>query len=746
VRRAGASPAAALNRPALAWTLVGLAGAALLPWYAQSDGVLAFDWVPRFVVVPESASALLLVLAHGRWWLWPIVLVWPGIAGLCLLPLDRRRAGTALVLVAAAGVALFWMQGFAIGIRGWTADWLTGAFGALDIRQTGMGAGATVVLVALLALLALGLAARGAFGGDAFVAGALVAVVGSIALFTAWPVLRILLQAFTTEDGMPAPALLVERLAASKIWSLGCLWGGGHCGVVWNTLFLALCCGAGTTALGLAFALIVTRTTFAFKKTLRVLTVLPIITPPFVIGLGLILLFGRAGLVNQFLDSAFGIVPTRWIYGFPGVLLAQLFAFTPVAFLVLIGVVEGVSPTLEEASQTLRAGRWDTFRTVSLPLMLPGLANAFLVGFIESIADFGNPIVLGGDYGVLATEIYFAVVGAQLDYGRAAALALLLLACALAAFLLQRRIVGTRSYATIAGKGDAGLPVPMPHGLRRVAQAVALPWAAFTVLLYAFVFAGGFVKIWGRDYTLTLQHYAKAFAVERGPHGLLWTGAAWNSFWTTVELAAVAAPLTALLGLLTAWLVARQRFAGRGALEFATLLSFAVPGTVIGVAYVFAFNVPPLEITGTALILVLCFVFRNMPVGLRAGMAAMSQIDRSLDEASAMLRGRAPQTLMHVVLPLLRPAMVGALVYGFVRAVTTVSAVVFLVTAEYELATTFIVLRVINGDYGLAIAYSCALIVLMLAVILLIQFLVGERRLGRRAAAPFAAAAPAGRA
>jgi len=165
---------------------------------------------------------------------------------------------------------------------------------------------------------------------------------------------------------------------------------------------------------------------------------------------------------------------------------------------------------------------------------------------------------------------------------------------------------------------------------------------------------------------------------------------------------------------------------------------------VIGVAYVFTFNVPPLEITGTALILVLCFVFRNMPVGVRAGMASMSQIDRSLDEASATLRGRAWQTLAHVVLPLMRPAMVAALVYGFVRAVTTVSAVVFLVTAEYELATTFIVLRVINGDYGLAIAYSCALILLMLAAILLIQLLVGQRRLGRRAApAPIAARAGA---
>jgi len=725
-----------VNRAALAWSAAGLLAAILLPWYALQDGLGSGAWLAGLWSDEAAANALAQVVEHGKWWLAPVLAALAGCLVVALLPMQGRRRGAWLLAMSATGVLLFGVQAFAVGLRGWNADWLTAAFGELDGRQFGIGAGGTVVLIAFLSLLSIGLASRGAFGGDSFVAGAMTAVTASILLFTAWPVLHILAQAFQDQDGAARPLLAFARLAEAKIWGLACLTGGGNCGVAWNTLFLALACGAGSTALGLAFALIVTRTAVRFRRTLRVLTVLPIITPPFVIGLALILVFGRSGLVNQLLDWSFGVQPTRWIYGLPGLLLAQLFAFTPVAFLVLIGVVEGVSPTLEEASQTLRADRWATFSTVSLPLMLPGLANAFLVGFIESIADFGNPIVLGGDYGVLSTEIYFAVVGAQLDYGRAAALALLLLGFALAAFFLQRRIVGGRSYATISGKGDAGLPTPLPRGVRRAAQWIALPWAAFTALLYAFVFAGGFVKVWGRDYTPTLAHYAKAFSIERSPSGLIWSGAAWNSFWTTVELAAVAAPLTAALGLVAAWLMVRQRFAGRGLLEFAAMLSFAVPGTVIGVAYVFAFNVPPLEITGSALIIVLCFVFRNMPVGLRAGMAAMSQIDRSLDEASATLRGRALQTLYFVVAPLLRPAIVGALIYGFVRAVTTVSAVVFLVTAEYDLATTYIVLRVINGDYGLAIAYSCALIVLMLVAILLIQALVGDRRLGRRAPQP----------
>ncbi len=291
----------------------------------------------------------------------------------------------------------------------------------------------------------------------------------------------------------------------------------------------------------------------------------------------------------------------------------------------------------------------------------------------------------------------------------------------------------TRSYTGLSGKGDSGLAAPLPDGVRRLCYGVVLPWAALTVVIYAMALIGGFVETWGRDYTPTLKHYVKAFGVEWGPHGLLFTGAAWDSFWTTVKLSAIAAPLTAGLGILAAYLLTRQRFVGQSAFEFGTMLSFAIPGTVIGVSYILAFNVPPIEITGTALVLVVCNVFRNMPVGVRAGMAAMSQIDRSLDEAATTLRARGFTTLRTVLLPLLKPAVVAALVYSFVRAMTTVSAVIFLVSAEYEWATTYIINRVVNGDYGVAIAYSSVLIVLMVVVIYVIQRLVGERRLGRRA-------------
>jgi iron(III) transport system permease protein len=722
------------RRAALAfWLAVGAAGFLLLPWYALERSLFSLQWLAH----PGSeadAPALLQVLQYGRIWLAPLGALLLGGIALLRPRLDRGVRAGSLVALGATGLILFLAQGFAIGAHGWQFASLSAAFGVLPRGHGALGAGAVLVAASLAMLLSLGLAERGAFGGDGFVAGSVVAIALLTALFTFYPVLRIGASAFQGGGDASALASFLGRILTSKVWGLDCL-RGGHCGVAWNTFVLAALCGVGCTGLGLAFALIATRGDARLRKALRVLSVLPIVTPPFVIGLGLILIFGRSGLVNQALGWAFGVEPGRWFYGLPGLLAAQLFSFTPIAFLVLVGVVEGVSPSMEEAAQTLHASRWRGFVDIALPLMRPGLANAFLVSFIESIADFGNPILLGGNFGVLSTEIFFSVVGAQLDQGRAAALGVLLLAFALAAFFVQRRVLGGKSYTALSGKGDSGLAAPLPEAVRRLCLVLAVPWAALTIAVYAVAFIGGFVEQWGLDYAPTLKHYVKAFAIGQGPQGLLWAGTAWNSFWTTLELSAVAAPATAALGLMTSYILTRHRFSGRSAFEFAIMLSFAIPGTVIGVSYILAFNVPPIEITGTGLILVLCNVFRNMPVGVRAGMASLAQIDTSLDEASATLRASGLTTLRRVLLPLAKPAVVAALVYSFVRSVTTLSAVVFLVSAEYEWATTYIINRVTNGDYGVAIAYSTVLIAVMLVAIALIQWLVGQRRLGRRAEA-----------
>ncbi|MEO8137723.1 MAG: iron ABC transporter permease, partial [Betaproteobacteria bacterium] len=668
------------------WLAVAWVGFAVLPWSAiGGQGFFAFNWLAAYPLDPRVAPAALQVVHDGRLWLLPlfIALAVPTLA-VAARSADRN-AGRLLIAGGCIGLVAVLLLALAIDIGGWTWPPLAGLFGELPRRQPGLGYGAFAFTAASLMFVCHGLALRGWVRGDAFVACAIGGAVALVGLFTLYPLSRLFIRAFLDGDGHLSLAALGARIASSRIWGVG--------GVVWNSLELGLLTALSATGLALCFALIVARTRLPGRRLAGVLAVLPMITPPFVIGLALIMLFGRSGVVNALLEWAFGIRPTRWIYGLPGVWLAQTLALTPVAFLVLIGVVEGISPSLEEAAQTLRASRMTTFRTVTLPLLAPGLANAFLLVFIESLADFGNPLLLGGNLEVLSVAIYFAIVGVQQDPGRAALLALVLLALSLSLFLLQRRLLARRSFVTISGKGDGGTRLALPRALAGVAVALALPWLLLAMVVYAMIFAGGFFEKWGLDHALTLRHYGTAFGFDVTPGGVVWTGGAWSSFATTLKIALVSAPLTAAFGLLVAWLLNRQRFAGKAVFEFVTMLSFAMPGTVVGIAYILAFNAPPVELAYTGIILVACFVFRDMTTSLRAGLAALSQVDPSLDEASATMRAGSLATLRRIIVPLLRPAIVAALVYSFISAMTSISAVIFLTSPRFDMATVNIVGR-----------------------------------------------------
>ena len=707
-----------------AWVALGLAAFALLPWSAIGGGFFAFDWIAQWPRDVRVAPALFAIALHGRWWLLPVALA-------LALPLvaatSKQDHPGVLIASGLLGLAGILAVALAIDIDGWTWPALASAFGPLPRRQPGLGYGALACAAVCLVMLCTGLAQRGFAKGDAFVASAIGGAVALVSLFTLYPLLRLLARAFVDRDGHLSMASAAARFASSKVWGVG--------GVVWNTLQLGLATAVSCTLLALCAALVVTRTRVPGRRCIRVLSVLPMITPPFVIGLALILLFGRSGAVNAFLEWAFGIAPSRWIYGFPGVWLAQTLALTPVAYLVLVGVVENIDAGFEEASQTLRASPLRTFTSVTLPLMAPGLLNAFLVVFIESLADFGNPLLLGGNLEVLSVSIYFAIVGVQQDPGRAATLAVILLALSLALFALQRRLVARRSFVGIGGRSEGSARLRLPRAVAAASVAVALGWGVLALVVYAMIFSGGFFEKWGLDRALTLRHYVTAFGVEVAGGSWRFTGGAWSSFMTSLTIAIVAAPLTASFGLTIAYLVSRHRFAGRTAFEFLTMLSFAMPGTVVGIAYILAFNAPPIELAYTGLILVACFVFRDMATPLRAGLASLAQIDRSLDEASATLRAGAFSTLRRVVVPLMRPAIIAALIVSFISAMTSVSAVIFLTSPRFDLATVNIIGRAETGEYGYATAYASVLIVLMVLAVIGIRAAIGTRRVGGRIAA-----------
>jgi iron(III) transport system permease protein len=613
----------------------------------------------------------------------------------------------AMIPVAAALILVFASLSFPANKEASTWILVGGAAGAAIVSATirgalpltTVGSGAFLLFIVSVWISARGLSARGLIRGDTFVSASILFLGLFVLLFILIPNGCVLFKSFQRPDGTISLALPFETIRQyAPFWR-----------VLRNSLLLAGTVGVAAPAIGLAFALVATRSRIPASRWFRAFSLLPIITPPFIISIAIILLFGLQGTVT----SGFLGVHTRAIFGFPGLVLAQTLSFAPVAYLVLIGAVESIRPTLEEASLTLGASRWETFGRVTFPLLRPGLANAFLLTVIESLADFGNPMILGGDYEVLATETYFAIIG-RYDQVLAANLGATLLFVTLAAFLLQQFWVGRRSYVTITGKPSQASFLPLPRGLEIGLLLFCFAWVLLTVVVYGSICVGGFVKLWGIDPSFTLDHYRR----------LLTDGL--SALKTTLVLAAIAAPLTAVPSLLLAYLFVRHRFPGRRILEFCSMLSFAVPGTVVGIGYVMAFNQPPLLLTGTASILVLSFVFRNLPVGLRTGIAALHQVDPALEEASLTLRAGFGTTFRRIVVPLARSALISSLVFSFVRSITAISAVVFLVSPRWQVSTKVILDQAEAGQIGVATAYSTVLIVIMALVIALTYGLVGR--------------------
>jgi iron(III) transport system permease protein len=602
---------------------------------------------------------------------------------LAFLRLEDRLKNHLLLVINLAGVSLFIVQ-FVV-----------------FTPEIPLGTGGFVLFFALLLSLARTLSRLGLIMGDTFISGSILSIGILLCTFILLPLMVILGRGVIVE-GMLRPDNFVSTLQAYP----------STMRILKNSLLMASSVGVLSTVIGFAFALVIERSRFKYRRYFQGFSILPIITPPFVIGLAIIFMFGRTGFITA---KVLGI-RSSFIFGYPGIVLAQTLSFAPMAYLVLSGVVRSLDSAIEEASYTLGANRWYTFRHVIVPLIIPGLANAFLLSVIESLADFANPILLGGDFDVLATSIYLAIIG-RYDEVLAACLGLVLLSITLTTFLVQRYWVGKRSYVTITGKPGRRAALPLPKLLDGIMVVIAVVWAVLTVILYGSVLAGGFVKLWGINNSLTLIHY-KRFLVD----GL-------ESYLTTIKLAAISAPLTAIVGLIIAYLVSRYRFAGKEAFEFTSMLSFAIPGTVVGIGYIMAFNTPPLMFTGTAAILIICFIFRNMPVGIRSAMAALQQLDRSLEEVSITLGASNLRTFNRVVVPLIRPAIFSGLVFSFVRAMTAISAVIFLVTARTKLATTVILGRIEAGKLGLATAY-CTLMIVTMMVAIVVMHLVVRRMTG----------------
>ncbi|MDD0824188.1 iron ABC transporter permease [Mannheimia sp. AT1] len=579
------------------------------------------------------------------------------------------------------------------------------------LQKFSLGYSIFILVVSLVALATNALAKMKFMQGDKFIIFSLLSIILLIFFFIVYPTFAIFLSMFYNgSEFVPSQVFNI----VSKPYVLR---------IITNSLSVAFTIGILSTLFGLLFALYTTRIAKRTAVIGKIFSILPIVTPPFVVGLGVTLMLGRSGYVTSFLVEYFGF-SSNWLYGFTGIVIAHTLALTPMSFMILEGALKSIHPSIEEASYTLRSNRYQTFFNIIFPLLKPALANSFLVVAIQSLADFSTPLVLGGSFDVISSQIYFYIAGSQLDYASASTLGTILLIFSLAIFVIQYWWIGNRSYVTVSGKSYRGDVQELPITLKYITIFTLGFWVIFNAVLYGSIFYGSFTKNWGVDYSLTLDNYINLF-------GQGFSDGAWPSLIQTVIFAASAAPITAIFGLLIAYITVRRDFKGKKTLEFLTLLCFAVPGTVAGVSYIIAFNDAPIYITGTGLIIVLSMVMRNMPVGMRAAVAGLGQLDKSLDEASLSLKGSSFKTIIYIVFPLLKPALLSALVTSFVRAMTTVSAIVFLVTADTRVATSYILNRVEDGEYGIAIAYGSILIVVMMAIILIFDWIVGDTRIAR---------------
>ena len=548
-------------------------------------------------------------------------------------------------------------------------------------------------------------------GRDYSLLAVLVPLWALLAVFVFFPVARLFITAFSADDG----AFSHQNFAG--IWSRAY-----DRQAMYNSFILGVSVAIAGTFLGFCFAYLTVRVRInrVLKWTMASLTLLPLTSPPFTSSVALTMALGPNGIILKFLG-----VPHLNFYGFWGTWMAETLTYFPVAYLALAAVLISLDHSMEDAALSLGSSPWRVFLTITLPMTTPGLANSMLLLFASSLADFAAPLVLAGHtFPVLPTQAYLQITGLY-DLKGGAALSILLLIPALAAYLLQHYWVSRKSYVTITGKSGASTSVKNmgPTG-EWVLIIICLAVSAFIVFLYAIIFTASFVRVFGVNHSFTLEHFRYVFIYGR------------KAIIDTLIIACLATPIGSLLAVVAGYITYRRNFFGNRLLDFSCMLNYALPGTVVGISYILAFNEKPILLTGTLTILVAAYVSRYFAAGVRAVVASLHQIDRNIEEASISLGADGVRTFFRITLPLVIPAVLTGMRYLFIHSMTAISATIFLVSVRWTLLTT----RILESMTGLQFAQASAFSVVLIGLVFIgsgsmaaLAHLYGSRLAGRGA-------------
>ena len=543
--------------------------------------------------------------------------------------------------------------------------------------------------------------------GDPILVTTIVVLIAFLTLFILYPLAILLVDSVYGEETGLTLSIFKRVLAMPNFQK-----------AIFNTLKVGLTVGVLSTVIGLLFAYVEVyvkvRTKF-MGGLFKVVSMLPVVSPPFVLSLSMIMLFGKAGIITRYLLHIYD----NSVYGFGGITVVQTLTFFPVCYMMLKGLLKNIDPSLEEAARDMGASRFKVFTSVTLPLILPGLGNAFLVTFIESIADFANPMIIGGSYDTLATTIYLQITGAY-DKQGAAAMAVVLLSITLVMYLVQKYVLEKKTAATLTGKASRGRMLIEDRSVTAPLTVLCSLIAIFVIMMYVCVPFGALFKTWGYDFHLTTKWFVRVFEKYKGL----------KAFRDSFVLSLISAPITALLSMIISYLVVKRKFKAKGFIEFVSMLAMAVPGTVLGIGYIRGFVKGVFGtgflagLYGSAAILIIVFVIRSLPTGTRSGISALCQIDKSIEESAYDMGANSFKVFMTVTLPLIKDSFLSGLVTAFVRSITAISAIILLVTPEFLLITVQINEFAEKGSYGVACAFATILIAITYGSVLLMNLVI----------------------
>jgi iron(III) transport system permease protein len=467
--------------------------------------------------------------------------------------------------------------------------------------------------------------------------------------------------------------------------------GGTWVRSTWQSIQVMVLSTTTAVLLGFVFAYGMVYTNMPWKRFFRVIGILPLLSPPVVVAAAYVILFGPRGLVSY---GVFG--QTLNIFGLGGIWGVQTIAFFPFAYQLIADVLSRSDARLEQAARNLGAGPWQVFRSVTLPLSRPGLGAAILTTAIYVLEDFGNPALIGGTYTVLPTQAYGLISGFG-DLPGATAVSTLLLALALVLYVAKIRLDGGRSFVTVSGRASSMPRPPVPAALTWTCFLACLALSIVIVTVYGSLLVSALTLNFPTILTPTLQHFE-----------YITTGTNGTALQNTLVFGLAAAAFSAVFALVAGWLVERGSWPGRRLLDFLLIMPAAIPGLFFGIGYATAFNEPWLDWLDRGVLIIISMIFWNIPVGYQAAVAGLRQIDRTMDEAATSLGASSLRGFRDVLLPMLGGSLRVGFVTTFVRAVTTLSVVIFLFTPSSTVATIRIFQLVNDLNFGRATAFTVA--------------------------------------